>query len=448
MNKAAARNMWSQFIKLTTRGHASELLRNPALDFTTAAKSGVFDHISDEDYAPLLLGCNQMSYAIWHDAPQRTAGALLLTALAATKIPDEKVDIIADLLAASSECTEYPTADLLDEWEAMPADEQDTQHIAGTTMGSLSPKEIEREIRSCGIIGQDAAVKAASLIFYNHTQGRPSVSLFAGATGCGKTEIWRAIQRKHPECIVIQDASTLTAEGWKGGNKISTIFRTIPPNNRGKVLLILDEFDKLLEPQFGANGTNHSDVLQNQLLKLFDHDVLFIGSEEGVQKGFAVDASGISIVLLGAFQRVMQKKSRDTGSMGFGNDLRQNLDYGNTKLTIEDLVACGMRAELAGRINRITCMDPLSVDDLTRIGRGEVKRLAERVRRPVSIDTGTLKTLANEAKQKGLGARFLRSKLQLMLDDKIYDDPDALTYRLDSSAARTEELQAPASCVA
>ena len=134
MNKEAAHNMWSQIIKLTTRGHASELLRNPAMDFITAVKSGVFDQVSDEEYADLLNGCNQMAYAIWNDAPQRSAGDLLISALEETQISDDRIDAITDQLAASSDCTEYPTAETALECEPPPTDTHKTRHTAGAAM--------------------------------------------------------------------------------------------------------------------------------------------------------------------------------------------------------------------------------------------------------------------------------------------------------------------------
>lgn len=74
----------------------------------------------------------------------------------------------------------------------------DYRTIASGEMYDWSPKEIEEWIHTGGgIIGQDAAVKAAAMTVYNHYEGRPSVSLFIGPTGSGKTEIWRALQREY-----------------------------------------------------------------------------------------------------------------------------------------------------------------------------------------------------------------------------------------------------------
>ena len=101
--------------------------------------------------------------------------------------------------------------------------------IADGKLDDWSPKDIERWLHSDvgGIVGQDAACRAAAMIVYNHFERRPSVSLFIGPTGCGKTEIWRALRREYSaDNVHIIDASTLTAEGWRGSNKISSIFRS------------------------------------------------------------------------------------------------------------------------------------------------------------------------------------------------------------------------------
>ena len=90
-----------------------------------------------------------------------------------------------------------------------------------------------------------------------------------------------------------------------------------------------------------------------------------------------------------------------------------------------------MRAELAGRINRIVCMDPLTVQDLVRIGQDESNRLSLLLDRPVDIVPDALIMLARIALRKGLGARWLRSKIGEMVDDMIYDDPDAPHYVIE-----------------
>ena len=159
--------------------------------------------------------------------------------------------------------------------------------------------------------------------------------------------------------MVIIDASTLTAEGWKGSNKISSIFRSIRPDRRGRCILVLDEFDKVLEPQYGAQGTNYSDLIQNQLLRLCDHDTLFFGAGDDSDSALSVDCAGVSVVMLGAFCAAAVSARRTAQKhIGFGSAPAGDIQA--EEITVDDLIsrtACG--AELAGRINRIVCMDPL-----------------------------------------------------------------------------------------
>lgn len=279
---------------------------------------------------------------------------------------------------------------------------------------SYTPKEIS-DMLSDTVVGQDAAKKAASIIMYNHMKGKPSVSVFCGPSGCGKTEIWRALSYIFVNEIVIHDASTLTAEGWKGGNKLSGILRSLlrPNEEKLRAVLVLDEFDKCLEPQYGANDTNYSDLIQGQMLRLFAHDSVFIGNEE--KAGAYMDCSGVSIVCLGAFQRLLEQKSEQTGSIGFGAAPKTKLSYANTEITQEDLVEYGMRTELAGRVDRIVCMDPLSVDMLVQIGRQMIDEITIFDDVDIDIQPDAILMLARAASRKAFGARWMLSQIRRMI---------------------------------
>ena len=313
-------------------------------------------------------------------------------------------------------------------------------------LDDFTPKDIEHWIHNDGgIIGQDKAVKTASLIVHRHFQhGCASVNLFCGPTGCGKTQIWRTLQKEYSDHnIVIRDASTLNAEGWKGNNSISSIFKSMKPDMRERVILCLDEADKMLEPQYGSNGTNYSDILQNQLLKLFDHDKLFFGSEDG--RGIEVDTKHVTIVLLGAFQRLLEAKSLDNKAIGFGMDSRRECTYGATEITTDDLLkyTC-MREEIAGRIDRIVCMEPLTVSDYIRIMLNHIEDVAKQVRVPIDIDQNALLMIARSAINGKLGARWANHQIDAIIDEMIYEDPYAtrLVYQYEPPDA--DEKRQPA----
>ena len=304
----------------------------------------------------------------------------------------------------------------------------------------LTPKKFAECLRIKGdIVGQDNAIKTASLILYNHIRKRRSVNLYIGPSGCGKSHVWNVLQTEMgAERILIYDASMLTAEGYKGSTKISTIFKDIPPECRSRIILVLDEFDKLLEPQYSSHGTNYSDMVQNQLLRLFNGDILVFAGEDG----FSADSSGISIVLLGAFQNLTDKKKRNSASIGtIGFERQSHIDNtnGNSEITIEDLIDFGMRRELAGRITRITCMSPLSVEDLTNIGQKEVKKLEQQLQRKIMADYSVILDLAYKAAKKGLGARWLKSQLNNSIDSLLYDNPNADSFTIDFNTLDADE---------
>lgn len=447
MDKKLARENWRRCLRLVTRGFASEVLTHPICDVVLNAKIGEYDGMPEFEYNSFLDEFNQITFGMWGHSHHRTAGEILLRALSKTDIPDSSLDAIIEILAEASSHTNYE-----DDKEPSRPDSSALKAAAERSsiaakpdpegLPGRSPKEIESWLHAQGgIVGQDAAVRAASLIMYNHIKGRPSVSLFAGPTGSGKTAIWRALQRIYgTDCIVIHDASTLTAEGWKGGNKISAIFKSIAPERRSRIVLVLDEFDKLLEPQYGSGGTNYSDIMQNQFLRLLDHDTLFFGDESGKGESLCVDASGVSVVLLGAFARLLERQSEKAASIGFSGQSRKICSYGSTEVTVENLIEYGMREEIAGRITRITCLAPLDVETLMRIGRNEAERLEQQMKREVSVGSSTLRKLADTAMSKGLGARWLNSRIGAMLDNLIYEAPDAERYCIELGPSDSEGL--------
>lgn len=292
----------------------------------------------------------------------------------------------------------------------------------------FTPQDIEYWLHTeGGIIGQEQACKTAAILVHRHfEQNCPSVTLFCGPTGSGKTQIWKSIQNYlSNKNVIFIDASSLTAEGWRGGNKLSTYFRSIPKDTRNHCILIFDEFDKCAcEPQFGSNGTNYADIIQNQMLALFDHQTLFFGSEERERDNIHIDASSISIVLLGAFERLLEAKSRDTKSLGFGSDIRQKCTYANTEITADDLLkyTC-IREEIVGRIDRIVTLKPLTVQDYMRIMVLHIEELSKKMRTPIDIDSQSLAMIARMAIGKNLGARWANHKIDAIIDELTYNDP-------------------------
>lgn len=144
-----------------------------------------------------------------------------------------------------------------------------------------------------------------------------------------------------------------------------------------------------------------------------------------------VDCSRVSVVFLGAFEQFLKGKSRDSGSIGFGADMRTECDYGNTDISYADLIFAGMRREIAGRINRIVSLRPLSVSDYKTILSGPVLGDIQNAGKyRVEIDSSSADFLAEQAAATGLGVRWMKSRIMNELDNLMFDNPAADVYAI------------------
>lgn len=427
MQKETARSFWRRFLALANHGEDVSAV-NPARDFTVSVRAGEYDHMPTEQYDTVLSDYEQLS-AIWHDRPQAPAGDILLDALRMTTINDERLEELSKILADCSAETLYA---LETEPDPLPHDIGE-RAMKYPEIARLTPKGIYDHLCQ-RVRGQGEAKKSAATVMYNHINGRRTNVLFCGPSGCGKTEIWRCLAKELPDLIRIVDASRLSADGWKGSLHLRDIFDGIPASdlNTSGLIVVLDEADKICcEAAIGAGGTNYNALIQNSLLKMLDGDVIEFGQEDNTRKSFSVDCSRVSVVLLGAFEQLMAGKSRSSGSIGFGSPIQQKCNYSNTAITYDDLIAAGMRREIAGRINRIVPLRPLTVEDYKAILTGPVLDDLQSVRKcAIHIDAQCADSLARQAMVKGLGVRWMKSQIINTLDDLMFDEPEAAEYTI------------------
>ena len=298
----------------------------------------------------------------------------------------------------------------------------------------FSPQEIHHDVLDPHIIGQEEAKKAASLAVYNHFESDGeynSVTLMCGPTGSGKTYMWEILQKAIGERIQIFDASTLSAEGsWKGDYKISAIIKDAALSQhspRPNMIIVLDEWDKCLEMQGGGNE-GYSATLQNSFLRLFDHQPVYLPATDKVKESHAIDTDRISIVLLGAFENLREAMTKADKHIGFGTtttDKRSSY----SEITVDDLIAhTAIRPEIAGRINRIVMLDPLTKDDMIRIEKMHIDQRSKLLSKKISIDDTKLSEIADKALTMELGARYAKSQIDAIINDMIYEDPGADEY--------------------
>ena len=106
-----------------------------------------------------------------------------------------------------------------------------------------------------------------------------AICLWPDRAGCGKTEIWRTLQKKF-SFIKIINGSRLSCDGWKGSYHVKDIFLEEKPQMREHMIVVVDEADKLFEPMVGSGGTDFSRSIQNEFLKLIDGDQVTFVNED------------------------------------------------------------------------------------------------------------------------------------------------------------------------
>ena len=458
MDKADYTRFFETYLLDVARGNGSREHLNPALRFAKRAETGALDRWSDEAYERRLCKAEALA-AFWRGETNRTSSEILCAALEQTMLDGPALHRLSDLLAEcclSAEGRAFSDDDWLEDREAPEQDsgvsEKKPRRLPAPELYSgrpteaparqfhspneapapqfRSPKDIYNQLKK-SIYGQRDAVKVAALLLYNHQQGRKRNILFLGQTGCGKTEIWRACRQFHPGIRII-DSTTITGEGWKGTFKVKNIFDGMTKEEAEHAIIVLDEFDKLCEPQITSGGSNASLIVQNELLKLIEGTTLPL-------KNFSVDTSNISFVFCGSFEHLTQVKTDREAeqSMGFGAKLerRDNHRVYGTSLKPADLVEyASVRREIAGRIHRIVQLTPMTSEDFRAILADErispLHKLEREYGVKLRLDGETAQELVWEAAETRMGVRYLHSRLQQMLDDQLFQDCGRTEYEL------------------
>lgn len=290
---------------------------------------------------------------------------------------------------------------------------------------------------------QENAKKAAAIMLYNHLKGRRRNMILAGPTGCGKTEIWRSLQKRFP-FIKIVNGPQIACDGWKGSYHVKDIFLEEPAEKVKKMLVVIDEADKLFEPSIGSAGVDYSRKIQNEFLKIMDGDKVDFVSEGNDAKKTTIDCSHVSFVFCGSFETLLQNREDKPATIGFFQNTAP--DEEAESITIEDLVEYGnVRREIAGRIQQIVALNALTVDDFEHIlssrkQMSPIRQLEKLYMVNLSVDDKTKRILAEKAATKNLGCRYMRSQIQSMLDEKMFDDPDCRNFKLSLVEEKEEGL--------
>lgn len=283
------------------------------------------------------------------------------------------------------------------------------------------------------------------MILYNHVHGRPSRNVYCGPSGCGKTFIWDIIKRDLYEYVIIANSANMSKSGFIGNEKpYSPLFQIEEIDE--DYIMVYDEFDKLCTPAYASGGDNVSASIQSELLALIQPSQPYIkikSTQSAAGKKLKIDK--FSWVFCGSFMQAAENiaKSNYSSGLGFDVEKKESKAFEN-ELLLQDLINFGMIPELAGRMNRLTNLRPLTLEDykylITDFGNSPVRNLEEEYGLPEGyiraniISNNELNRIASEAYESGLGVRSAYSYIQRLLDNYIFENFDQFSVSQFSAA--------------
>lgn len=320
-----------------------------------------------------------------------------------------------------------------------------------------TPKEINALLDDY-VIGQEKAKKTLSVAVYNHykrifkdnidddTQIAKSNVLLIGPTGSGKTLLAQTIARFLNVPIAIADATNLTEAGYVGEDVENILTKLLmaadgDTQRAEQGIVFIDEVDKIA--RMGENRSITRDVsgegVQQALLKLIEGSVVNIppkgGRKHPNQDFIQIDTSNILFICGGAFDGLndILKRRLGANTLGFGQEKRSKKEEENILHLVEadDLVTYGLIPELIGRLHVLATLGEISEEDMVRILIEPKNSLIKQYQKLFEIDDvklsfekDALLLIAQKAIKRKTGARGLRSILEEILLDIMYELPE------------------------